>query len=358
MSDGDKPDDSSKTEDPTPKRLEESRRKGQVALSRELNSWLMLLTATILIMTLAHPVMSHTSQFLRTYLEQAHAMPGVPGGFSAVLGGAFWEMLKILALPLMLLMLAAFLGPFLQVGPIFAPEVIKPELSKLSISKGFGRLFSLRAIMEFVKGILKIAIVSAVSVMLLYPFFGGIEHMVGLPLLSMLGEMKVLVLRMMAGTLIAFLIIAAIDVVYQRIEYMKKMRMTKQELKEEYRQTEGDPLVKAKLRQLRSEKARQRMMQNVPKADVVITNPTHFAVALQYNPDTMDAPICLAKGMDQVALRIREIARENDVTIYESPPLARILYSSVEVDETIPAEHYKAVAQVISFVFKLKGRLN
>ncbi len=356
MSD-DKPDDSSKTEDPTPKRIEESRRKGQVALSRELNSWLMLLTATLLIMTLANPVMSHTTQFLKMYLEQAHALPGAPGGLSVVLGGAFKQVMKILALPLLVLMLAAFLGPFLQVGPLFSTEIIKPDLSKLSIVKGLGRLFSIRAVMEFAKGVLKISIVSIVSLALLYPFFGGIEHMVGLPVALMLGEMKILVLRMMAGTLIAFLVIAAIDVIYQRIEYMKKMRMTKQELKEEYRQTEGDPLIKAKLKQLRSEKARQRMMQNVPKADVVITNPTHFAVALKYDPDTMEAPLCLAKGMDQIALKIREIAKENDVTIYENPPLARVLYSSVEIDETIPAEHYKAVAQVISFVFKLKGRL-
>src|SRR5688500_3800945 len=170
MSD-DKPDDSSDVCSPDLKRLEESRRKGQVALSRELNSWLMLLAATLLIMALAHPVMSQTSRFLKIYLEQAHALPGAPGGLAFVLGGAFREMLVILALPLIILMLAAFLGPFLQVGPIFAPDVIKPDLGKISPVKGFSRLFSIRAIMEFVKGILKISIVSVVSVMLLYPFF-------------------------------------------------------------------------------------------------------------------------------------------------------------------------------------------
>ena len=357
MSD-DKPDDASKTEDPTPKRLEEARRKGQVALSREMNSWLMLLVATLLIMALSQPMLSSTKEFLKLYLEQSHALPGAPGGIATVLSAAFWEMMKILALPLIILMLAAFLGPFLQVGPLWAPEIIKPDLSKLSPIKGFERLFSRRAVLEFVKGIFKLAIVSVVAVMLLQPFFGSIEHMVGLPPLLMLDEMKLLVLRMLAGTLIAFLIIAVADLVYQRMEFMKKMRMTKQELKDEYRQSEGDPMVKSRLRQLRAEKARQRMMSNVPKADVVITNPTHFAVALRYDPDTMEAPICVAKGMDNIALKIREIAKESKVTIYENPPLARVLYDSVEIDEAIPTEHFKAVAQVISYVFRLKGKLN
>lgn len=354
----DEQDDASKTEDPTPKRLEESRRKGQVAMSRELNSWLMLLSATLLIMTLAAPMMREMTALMRIYLEQAHSLPGAPGGFRIVLGDVFKEVMQILALPLLVLMAAAFLGPFLQVGPLFAPEVIKMDTSKISIIKGFSRLFSMRAILEFVKGILKISVVTIVGMVLLMPFFAGVEHMVGLPIPLIMSEMKVLVIRMMAGTLIVFLIVAIIDVVYQRMEYMKKLRMTKQELKDEYRQSEGDPLVKAKLRQLRSEKARQRMMANVPKADVVITNPTHFAVALQYDPDTMEAPLCLAKGVDDLALRIRALAKESNVTIYENPPLARVLYDTVEIDESIPSEHYKAVAQVISFVFKQKGKLH
>jgi flagellar biosynthetic protein FlhB len=357
MSD-DSAEDSSKTEDPTPKRIEEARRKGQVAISREWNSWLMLLMATILIMAMAHTVMMQTSDFLRTYLEQAGYLPGIPGGFKVVLGGAMMSMFKILAIPMFLLMVAAFIGPFMQVGPLFAPDILHPDISKISPIKGFGRLFSMRSILEFVKGLLKLSVVSVVGVLLIKPYLSGIEHMVGLPIPMIMDEMKTLVVRMMAGILIVYLVIAIIDVVYQRVEFVKKLRMTKQELKEEYRQTEGDPLVKSKLRQLRTQRARQRMMQNVPKADVVITNPTHFAIALQYNPDTMDAPLCLAKGMDALALRIREVAKENKVTIYENPPLARALYDTVEVDESIPPEHYKAVAQIISFVFKQKGKLN
>lgn len=354
----DSTEDSSKTEDPTPKRLEEARKKGQVAMSREANSWLLLLAGTGLIMALSGSVMVSMMQFLRMYIEQAGTLPGAPGGMKFLLTGAAFETAKILLMPMLLLMAAAFLGPFLQIGPLWAPSILSIDFSKISPSAGFGRLFSMRSVLEFTKGLLKIALISAVGFVLIKPYLGGIEHMVGLPVPEILDEMKMLVVRMMAGVLIVYLVIAIIDIVYQRMEFMKKMRMTKQELKEEYRQTEGDPLVKQKLRQLRAQKARQRMMQNVPKADVVITNPTHFAIALQYDPEKMDAPICLAKGVDATALKIREVARENKVTIYESPPLARALYDTVEIDEMIPAEHYKAVAQIISYVFKQKGKHN
>jgi flagellar biosynthetic protein FlhB len=152
------------------------------------------------------------------------------------------------------------------------------------------------------------------------------------------------------------MVIAVMDVVYQRHEYFKKMRMTKQELKDEYKQTEGDPMVKGRLRQLRAEKARQRMMQAVPTADVVITNPTHFSIALKYDPGEMNAPVCVAKGVDDLALRIREVAKEHEIIIVENPPLARVLFDTVEVDEMIPQEHFKAVAEVISYVYRIKGK--
>lgn len=171
-------------------------------------------------------------------------------------------------------------------------------------------------------------------------------------------ELQTLFIRMMTGVLIVLLIIAIIDLVFQRTQHHKQMRMTRQEVKDEYRQSEGDPHVKARLRQLRAERARQRMMQAVPEADVVITNPTHYSIALKYDPEEMDAPLCVAKGVDEVALRIREVAKEHDVTLYENIPLARALFDTVEVEETIPMEHYKAVAEVISYVFKMRGNLH
>lgn len=357
MSDGEQEDDSSKTEDPTPKKLEEARKKGQVPISREINNWVMLLTGTIVVLAIGPSVMSDMGRYMRTFIEQPHMLPGIPGGFGVVLGDTFWEIVKMLVLPLLILMAAAFIGPFIQVGAIFAPDTIKPDLSKISPMKGFGRLFSQRSLLEFVKGVLKIGLIGFVGFVLLEPFYGTIEHMVGLEPLVMLDETSSLVRRLMIGILVALAIIAVIDLIYQRQEHYKKMRMTKQELKDEYKQAEGDPHVKAKLRQLRQEKARARMMQAVPTADVVITNPTHFSVALKYDPEVMAAPIVVAKGVDDLALRIRELAKEHDVTIVQNPPLARVLFDTVEIDMPIPAEHYKAVAEVISYVFRLKGKL-
>lgn len=357
MADNSEQDDAQKTEEPTPKRLEDARKKGQVALSREVNNWVMLLTATLLIGVMAGAVMRRLTIYMRSFIEKSHEVTFAPETMGAILNSTFLEVLTILALPFLILMAAAFLAPFLQVGPLFAPEALKPDLSKISPMKGFKRLFSLRSIMEFVKGILKIAVIATVGVILLYPFYDNIEHMVGLPMPLMLDEMMIMVMRLLTGILIALVIVAVIDLLYQRTEHMKKMRMTKQELKDEYKQTEGDPHIKARLRQLRQEKARQRMMQAVPEADVVITNPTHYAIALKYDPDTMEAPQCIAKGADDVALRIREIARENDIVIYEEPPLARALFDMMDIDDFIPAEHYQAVAKIISYVFQLKGRL-
>ena len=358
MSDNEQADDSQKTEEPTPKKIEESRKRGQVALSREINNWVMLFAGTIVILAIGPSTLNAMKNHMEGFIAQAHIMPSIPGGFGFVLGDSFWTILGILALPLLLLLGAAFVGPFIQIGPLFAPEVIKPDINKISPFQGFKRLFSLRSIMEFVKGILKIGIIGTVGVILLYPFYGAVDHMVGLPVPIMLDELQSLVIRMMSGILVVLLVVAVIDLVYQRYEHHKKMRMTKQELKDEYKQTEGDPHVRAKLRQLRQEKARARMMQAVPEADVVITNPTHFSVALKYEPEEMDAPIVIAKGVDDVAMRIREVAKENDIPLYENKPLARVLYDTVDLDEMVPQEHYQAVAEVISYVFQLKGKLD
>lgn len=356
MSDGEQPDDTQKTEDPTPKKLEEARKKGQVAVSREVNNWIMVLAATILIGAFSVPTFKKLNKLLVSYIEHVHEFPSVPGGMNMLLGEGLQRVMVIMALPMLLLMAAAFLAPFIQVGPIFAPNVIKMDLSKISPVKGWSRLFSMRSLVEFAKGLLKLSIISIVGLIILYPYFGQIDHMVGLPMPLLLLEIKTMMMRLMIGILVALLVIAIADLLYQRYEHNKKMRMTKQELKDEYRQSEGDPMVKAKLRQLRTERARQRMMQNVPRADVVITNPTHYSIALEYKPEVMDAPVCVAKGLDNIALKIREIAKENNIVIYENPPLARSLYEVVDIDEVIPAEQYKAVAEVISFVFKSRGR--
>lgn len=349
-------DDSQKTEDPTPKKLEEARKRGQIALSREVNNWVMIFAATVIIMAVSNSVFSELKQLMSVYIEQAHDLPGAPGGIGIVLGTAVKKVFMIMMLPLVLLLLAAFLGPFLQVGPLFAPEVIQPDIKKISLINGFSRLFSLRSIFEFVKGILKLAIVGCVAFIIIYPYFDKFEHMIDMPLVMVMEELKDMVVRMLMGILIVLAIIAGSDIVYQRYEYNKKMRMSRQEIRDEYKQSEGDPHIKARLRQLRVERARKRMMQAVPEADVVITNPTHYSIALKYDINESPAPIVVAKGIDEVALRIREIAKEHDIILYEDRPLARALYDVVEIDEMIPIEHFKAVAEVISYVFKLKGK--
>jgi flagellar biosynthetic protein FlhB len=353
--DGDQPDDSQKTEEPSAKKLEEARKKGQVALSREVNNWAMLFAGTMLIAAFAAPMMRDLTGIMRFYIENAAQIP--TGGAGDVVSKGILKIFLLLAMPMLFLCFIAFLSPFLQVGPLFAPEIIKMDIGKISPMKGFQRLFSMRSIMEFVKGLLKIVVIGIVGTVILAPYFGEIDHMVGLDIALLMREMKDMTIHLMIGVLVVLLVIAIIDLVYQRYEHYKKMRMTKQEVKDEYKQTEGDPHVRARLRQLRAERARQRMMQSVPRADVVITNPTHYSIALEYKPETMDAPVCIAKGIDEVAMRIREVAKEHNIVLYENVPLARALYDTVEIDETIPTEHFKAVAEVISYVFKLRNRL-
>ncbi len=356
MSDDDH-DDSSKTEDPTPKKLQEAREKGQVPVSREVNNWIMLAAGTMVVLAMGPGMMEQMMVLLRTYIERSNDFPEMPGGMQFAVVEALKEVLKIIALPILFLMLAAFAGPFLQTGPLLAPDIIKFDLSKISPMKGFQRLFSLKSVVEFLKGILKLVVVSVVGYIIIRPYFYNVDHMVGLPLPLAMDEIRVLITKLLIGILVVVLIMAVLDLAYQRYDHYKKMRMTKQEVKDEYKQSEGDPHVKAKLRQLRQEKARARMMQAVPTADVVITNPTHYSVALKYDPDQNEAPIVVAKGINEVALRIREVAREHKIIIMPNPPLARVLFDSVEIDEAVPPDHYKAVAEIISYVFKLKGKL-
>ncbi len=351
-------DDSQKTEEPTPKKLEEARKRGQISMSREVNNWVMLFAGTLVIAAFAGSMMSQLTDVMRVYIEQAHALPAMPGGLGVVLGEGFKEVIKIMFIPFLFLMIAAFLAPFVQIGPLFAPGVIKPDFSKVSIIKGFTRLFSMRSIVELVKGVLKIAAVGIVAAVIISPYLDKFERLIDMPIIMVMSELGYLFIQMMVGVLIILIVIAAIDLVYQRAEYSKKMRMSRQEVKDEFKQSEGDPHIRAKLRQLRTEKSRQRMMQSVPDADVVITNPTHYSIALKYDPDDMPAPVVIAKGIDDVALRIRELAKEHDIVLYEDRPLARALYDVAEIDEMIPSEHFKAVAGIISYVFKLRKTIN
>lgn len=352
----DSTDDSQKTEEPTARKLEEARKKGQVVFSREVTNWATLFAATLLVLAAGPGIMRGIQDKLKIYLSQAHQFSADGEGLKTTLTDLFISIGGDLALPLLILSAVAVLAGLAQTGPLLTFEPIKPDLSKLSPIKGAQRLFSQRSVVEFLKGIGKLVIVSTAMTFALWPYLGGVEHFVGLDFGQSMFDLQTLFLKMMIAALIILFLIAVADYAFQRFDFMKKMRMSKQEIRDEFKQTEGDPQVKGRLRQLREQKARQRMMQAVPEADVVITNPTHYAVALKYDTKAMDAPIMVAKGVDNVAQRIKDVAKENNVPIVENAPLARALFDSMEIEQMIPQEQYKAVAEVISYVFKLKGR--
>jgi flagellar biosynthesis protein FlhB len=347
-------DDSQKTEEPSQKKLDEAREKGQVANSREVNHWFMILAATIFVAMMAPGMLKDISAALQPFLEMPEAIATDPGSLQDVSFAVFGQILEAALLPLLLVIVAAAAGNLLQHGFVASVEQIKPKFEKISPLAGAKRLFSAKSLSEFVKGLLKLTVTGAVGFALVWPAIGDIGSLSQLDLMQILDVTKDLSVRMMGGVLGAMTLIAGLDFIYQRMHHMKQLRMSKQELKDEYRQTEGDPMIKGKLRQIRMERARKRMMANVPSADVIITNPTHFAVALKYEAVSMGAPRLVAKGADLVAARIREIAQENGVPLVENPPLARALFATVELDEEIPPEHYKAVAEVIGYIMRLK----
>jgi len=349
-------DQSQKTEEPTPRKLEEARKKGQVANSQEVKHWFVLLGVLIVVLAFAPMAASDMSRGLAAFLTTVHTIPTDAGSLLDFMTGAVVEFALILLLPLLTLVVMAIAGTLVQHGLLFSAESLKPKLEKISPLKGAKRLFSTKALVEFVKGLLKISIVGGVAAAVIVPEFAGIEQFAGLPAAYVLEQVWVMALKMLVAVLAVMTVIAGLDYLYQRYEFTKQQRMTRQEVKDEFKQTEGDPMVKARLRQIRVERARRRMMSAVPDSDVVITNPTHYAIAMAYDPGAMAAPKVVAKGVDSLALKIREVAEANDVTVVENPPLARALYAAVDIDEEVPPEHYKAVAEVISYVFKLRNR--
>ena len=233
---------------------------------------------------------------------------------------------------------------------------LEPNWNKLNIFAALPNFINMKKIIESLKGILKISVIAYIAILVVRPYLDKVNLLPSMETLDILDFIHHVVVLLIFTVTIAVLVIAIADYAYQRYSHLKKLRMTKQEVKDEYKQTEGDPLVKSRIRQIRMERARHRMMENVPKSDVVIVNPTHYAVALQYKMETMDAPVVVAKGLDNLALRIKALAEENDVPIVENPPLARALFASVEIDQAIPPEHFKAVAEVIGYVMQLKNQ--
>lgn len=348
-------DDSEKTEDPTQKRLKEAHDKGDVAKSQEVNTWFSLAGATIIIAIFAPSVATSLTALSKGYIEHAHQIP-VDGYALRDLGRDTGKSIGfIVGLPLLGLLVMAVVGNLVQNPPLLTAETIKPKLSKISPLSGFKRLFSSESLVNFAKGMFKILIVGVLMGAVLWPHRDEADVMIFADPMIILEEVQVLVLQLLVAVLSVMTIVAGADFAYQKHKWFQKQKMSLRDVKDEYKQTEGDPLVKGKIRQLRLERSRKRMMAAVPQATVVVTNPTHYAVALKYE-EGMGAPLCLAKGIDAVALRIREVAKGNDIPVIENPPLARALFASVDIDQEVPEDHYKAVAEVIGFVFKMRRR--
>jgi flagellar biosynthetic protein FlhB len=349
-------DDSQKTEDPTSRRLDEARKRGQVANSREVNNLLMLGVFSMSVLLFGGTAASAIYQATMPFIESPDL---VPADFEHLVALG-WKLLGVLllagAVPLVLAVIAAVGAGYLQFGLVFSAEGITPKLDKISPLAGLKRMFSSRSLAEFVRGLLKLAVVGSVAMFLILPEVAHLNKLIGMEMVQLLGETKALLAKLLIGVVAIVAAIAAIDVIYQRLQHMREMRMSRQEIKDEFKETEGDPLVKGRLRQLRMERTRRRMMAQVPQSDVVVTNPTHYAVALKYDPNSMGAPKMMAKGVDKMAAKIREIAKEHGIPVVENPPLARGLFAAVDVDQEVTPEFYKAVAEVISYIFKLKRR--
>jgi flagellar biosynthetic protein FlhB len=343
-----------KTEDPTGRKLSQAREQGDVPKSQDIPTVMSLAAGAGVIMyglsNLSAPMMGSLVGFWAHAGEIRLDGPTVIG-LIPYLGKVILPVVGAVAGAATM---ASLMGNIGQNPPIFNMGKLKFDFSKLDVMAGIKKLFSAENLIQFLKSALKMVIVTWSIFSAAKPIFDRMEEFAQMEVVQLLPVMRDLAVALLMAALIAFAGIAVIDYIHQRFAFMKRQRMSREDIKEEHKMTDGDPHVKAKLRQLRMAKSRQRMMQRVPEATVVITNPTHYAVALKYDEAESDAPICIAKGVDALALRIRAVATEANVEIVEDPPLARALYASVDIDEVIPAEHFKAVAKIIGVIYRRK----
>ena len=352
-------DPESKTEEATPRKLAEARKKGDVAKSPDVASALSLLGAAAVILMAGGVFATSMAEQLLPFIAAPHTlMGGLDAGAGVEIGGrALWAAAPFLGALMLATILGGAGGNLAQSGLIFTGEKLKPEWSRVNPLAGFKRIFGPDGLVQFVKTFLKLLAVGVICWLVLRPHVRELENLAAMHPVVILPLARDLAVALLGAALVFLAVTAGADYLWQRYRFAERMKMTKEEVKEDYKQSEGDPHVKARLKQIRAQRSRQRMMQNVPKATVVVTNPTHYSVALRYEPDQGDAaPVCVAKGVDALALRIREVAREHEVPVVENVPLARALYAAVDVDETIPREHFEAAARVIGFVMQARRR--
>ncbi|WP_033921483.1 flagellar biosynthesis protein FlhB [Sphingomonas sp. 37zxx] len=349
-------DQDQKTHDPTDKKLSDARAKGDIATATEMRHLVMFLAAIVVAGGFGTWTLAQVGPLLVGLWGNADDYRMEPYGAQAfatgVMGGVASSLLPILGM----LFGSAMLILFVQGRPTLSWSRVKPKFSKLSPFTGFGRVFGKRSMVEFLKTLAKCAVVITIAAMLIVPRMVALDHLIDAEPRAIAQAASGLVQQLILAVAILVGIIAAFDFLYQRYSYFQRMKMSLQEIKDEHKQSEGDPKIKAKIRQIGMQRARQRMMAAVPTASVIVTNPTHYAVALKYDHGTMAAPVVVAKGVDLVAMRIREAATAAGVPIVESPPLARALYASAAIDRPIPTEHFKAVAEIIGYVMRLASR--
>lgn len=347
-------DKSQQTEEATDRRIEDAKKKGNVARSREVGNFVVVFSILILLWTVIPQAISMFIRVMLPFMETPEDIPlELPADFfhlsSYIVNGVVLSAVAAATL----LFVGGLASAFLQGPVVVSPDRIMPKLEKISVMRGIKRIFSASGMMEFLKGILKIGVVMGITIAILIPHYFNAERLVGLPAESIMGRV-VFSITALLGVLCIFAgVLALFDKVWQQSQWKKNLRMTKQEVKEELKGSDGDPKMKAKQKEVGRARIAKPIAKQVPKATVVLTNPTHYSVALRYNRGVDEAPVCVAKGTDEVALKIREIAKQHAVPIYENPPLTRALYATVELDQPIPIEHYKAVAEIISFVLGL-----
>ena len=349
-------DEASKTEEPSERKISKAREEGDIAISQDAKSFIMILGMLFVVWQIIPLMGRWFYRYFVLFIERPETIPVDSRHLQLLFLDCFVDFLKIMGIPFTVFLVLGIGASLLQTGFVYAPKKLMPDWNKLNIFAALPKFINMKKIVESLKGIIKITLITWIAVWILTPYLGKSELMPDMDPVAVLRFIHKIVVLLIFTVVLGVLAIAIADFAYQKYSHLKKLRMTKQEVKDEYNQTEGDPLVKSRIRQIRNERARRRMMDNVPKADVVIVNPTHYAVALKYDMNTMDAPVVTAKGVDNVALRIREVAEEHDVPIVENPPLARALFASVDLDQSIPEEHFKAVAEVIGYVMQLKNQ--
>lgn len=345
-----------RTEEPTQTRREDFRKRGQVAMTKELSSVLMLFGSALVLWFLGRFFLQNISEIITESVGPFLVTAAREGDYKPATLFMVKKASLVLAPLLGMLFVTSIASTVLQVGLLNNEEALNWNLAKLNPVDGLKRLFSLKALVEGLKSILKLAVVAAVVYAMVK------DQVVKIPTLSSMSIPQLMIfagdllIRLMGGVGLFLTVVAAADYFFQRWTLEKQMRMTKQEIKEEHKSREGDPMIKARIRRIQREMANKRMMADVPKADVIITNPTHIACAIKYDPKTMAAPVLIAKGADAIAEKIKEIARENNVPIMENKPLARTIFKSMKIGQVIPRELFKAIAEVLSYVYKLKRR--